>query len=242
MAGKKRIAHSTRRTCSETLTLITATTIVPFSALPSCAADCGPLFDANGACVPPVLPESDEATYEACFCNQGSVAGFKTGTAGVCDSVCTGTDALKSLVEIQNWFADMCNVAKVTDTSGESGASDSSDSTSGNSGSGSGSSTRKVVEGQSWVQMHWRWLVAIIVIILLIIIIWVGAFYWRRRHLRNKELRLRGMGQNPDAHSSWGPGAAPPEASQIASGVFTSPGSNSSDEPAKSRWFRPGKA
>ena len=87
--------------------------------------------------------------------------------------------------------------------------------------------------------MHWRWLVMIIVLVIAIIVIWVGAFWWRRRHLRKKELQ-RSLGKAP-ARASWGPGAAPPEAE---AGVFSNSNSTDStaspEKPVKSgkSWWR----
>lgn len=91
--------------------------------------------------------------------------------------------------------------------------------------------------------MHWRWLVMIIVLALAIIVIWVLAFWWRRRHLRKKELK-RSLGKLP-ATASWGPGAAPPEAEAAVGGVFnphqSSPDSAPSppekpEKPGRSWW------
>ncbi|KAK8056387.1 hypothetical protein PG993_001614 [Apiospora rasikravindrae] len=63
-----------------------ATTVVPFASLPSCATLCGPLYDANGACVPPAAPQADADTgiqsWFTQFC-QGKQAGSQTtSTAG----------------------------------------------------------------------------------------------------------------------------------------------------------------
>lgn len=78
--------------------------------------------------------------------------------------------------------------------------------------------------------MHWRWLVMIIVLAVAIIVIWVGAFWWRRRYLRKKELK-RSLGKNPATPTtSWGPGAAPAEAE--AGGVFSKDKNNSSSDSA----------
>lgn len=128
-----------------------ATTIPPFNdpaLLPACAVNCGPLYDANGACVPPNVPVADAGSYEDCFCSHAGVAPFSTATTGVCDAVC-GADGLAS---IGNWFRDLCDVegggnnggATRTTTNGgqttTTGGSDSGDSdgSSGSDGGGGG--------------------------------------------------------------------------------------------------------
>lgn len=73
----------------------------------------------------------------------------------------------------------------------------------------------------------------IIVLVVAIIVIWVGAFWWRRRHLRKKDLK-HSLGKAP-ATSSWGPGAAPPEAAAIG-GMFTSSGSGTPDQDSRTGW------
>lgn len=85
------------------------TTIPPFTntaVLPACAISCGPLHDANGACVPPAAPAADAGAYDECFCSHNGVAPFSTATTGVCDAVC-GADGLSS---IGNWFRSLCDV------------------------------------------------------------------------------------------------------------------------------------
>lgn len=87
------------------------TTIVPFNdiqKLPACAAACGPLYDANGGCVPPAVAPANADSYAACFCANSKVAPFSTGTAGVCDTACTADP--KGLASIQGWFTSLCNV------------------------------------------------------------------------------------------------------------------------------------
>ena len=115
-------------------------TIIPFDDLPDCATDCGPLFDANGACVPPVTSEVDKD----CFCNHDALKGFKTGTKGVCDDICPNGDKQKTLTAIQNWFAGECDVKKVNS---DDNSNDSSDSSSSSSSNGKSQNTGT---GQSW--------------------------------------------------------------------------------------------
>ncbi|KIN05451.1 hypothetical protein OIDMADRAFT_143021 [Oidiodendron maius Zn] len=90
--------------------------LVPFSTLPPCASLCGPLFDAQGACSPPVLAEPSQS----CFCSAADLSGFLKGTAGVADTcgpeICQDT---ASLQEILNWYEGFCDkgVSQPTGTS-----------------------------------------------------------------------------------------------------------------------------
>lgn len=96
--------------------------------------------------MPPVGPAGDESMYESCFCDDSHVEGFKTGFKGVCDDICPDGDAQKTLVQIQNWFADMCGVDKVK---AENDDNDDSDDSSSGSGS-SGSKSQNLGGGESW--------------------------------------------------------------------------------------------
>jgi hypothetical protein len=87
------------------------TTIPPFAALPTCALDCGPLYDVNGGCVPNPgannVATADGSVYEACFCSNAVVAPLSTAINGVCDTACTDQNDLSS---IANWFRGLCSV------------------------------------------------------------------------------------------------------------------------------------
>lgn len=108
--------------------------IVPFtSELPACAADCGPLYDAQGACTPPNIA----ATSDSCFCAYSTLQPFLTTTSGVCDNACT-TDAT-GLSDIRQWFLSFCGEASATTTSAAGATSTSS--------SGSGSSSKSTNNG-----------------------------------------------------------------------------------------------
>jgi len=159
------------------------TAIVPFGTLPTCALLCGPLFDAQGACSPPV--------DTSCFCKYPSLQPFYAGDTGVCQTsqsgVCTGSD----LSTVQTWFLGLCgssasSVASLTaaptvtatGTNGQISATATS-APSGSSGSGN----------QTWLSTHWQYVVMIVVIVIGIIVIWVGACLWRRRRLRKKDMQ-----------------------------------------------------
>lgn len=121
------------------------TTIVPFNnqkVLPSCAAACGPLYDANGACVPPqVAADAGPTAYTQCFCLDQRVAAFSTATTGVCDDAC-GNDP-KGLSSIAGWFRSMCSVTNggnqgTTRKTGQQGSTTTGDGSASTAGSSAG--------------------------------------------------------------------------------------------------------
>lgn len=110
---------------------------MPFASLPACAAQCGPLYDANGACVPPAAPAADEDTYDSCFCSYDTLQPFNQGASGVCDSACPADP--NGLSGIQSWFTGFCNGRQAEATSDPgSSATSSSSAGSGSSNGGGG--------------------------------------------------------------------------------------------------------
>ncbi|OLN96272.1 hypothetical protein CCHL11_04482 [Colletotrichum chlorophyti] len=170
------------------------TTLVPFAQLPACAQLCGPLYDANGACVPPAAPVTDETTYENCFCNFGALQPFKTAAAGVCGDAAQCDAAGYS--SIQGWFTSFCNVAAGGAT--QSLTSATSTATSGSSRGSSGNSNNG--NGGDWLSNHWKWVVMLVVLVVGIAGIWIGACIWRRRYLKKKD-RMYELGK----HAHKGP-------------------------------------
>ncbi|KAJ4270217.1 hypothetical protein NW762_001893 [Fusarium torreyae] len=191
------------------------TTIVPFNnrkILPSCAAACGPLYDANGACVPPqVAADAGPTAYTQCFCLDQRVAAFKTATTGVCDDACTADP--KGLSSIAGWFRSMCSVTGTTGgTTKQTGqaSSTTTDGSSSTAGSRAGSSEG----GGDWISNHWQWVIMIVILVVGIAAIWIGACIWRRRYLKKKD-RQSSLGQKHSgsvSRPSWGPGMEASEA------------------------------
>ncbi|RYP57086.1 hypothetical protein DL769_009706 [Monosporascus sp. CRB-8-3] len=153
-----------------------STTIVPFASLPSCALECGPLYDANGACVPPAVPANDASVYNTCFCNNAALQGLGQGTSGVCENQCNE----QGLSGIRDWFTSFCaqNAAAPT-TTGTSSTSSATSSGSIPAGQQGG--------GGTWFETHVRWVVMIIIVFVGITGIWVGACIWRRKYLKKKD-------------------------------------------------------
>ncbi|KAI0409689.1 hypothetical protein F4802DRAFT_157468 [Xylaria palmicola] len=161
-----------------------STTIVPFQSLPSCAADCGPLYDANGACVPPVNPSTDESSWDTCFCAFGSLQPLKSGPSDVCNGACS-TDP-QGLSAIQSWFTGLCNAAAAPTTASTSATSSST--------AGSGNSGNNNQGGGNWASTHVNWIVFIVIVVVAIVGIWTGACIWRRKYLKKKD-RLYELGK-----------------------------------------------
>ncbi|KUI65835.1 hypothetical protein VM1G_02357 [Cytospora mali] len=172
-----------------------STTIVPFASLPACASSCGPLYDVNGACVPPAKTSAAASVYDACFCSDSRLAPFSSATAGVCDAACAATPA--DFNSITSWYQSLCK--------GLGGAAAATTSTSSAASSGKASSS-KSSHGGSWLSSHWQWVIFIVVMVVGIAGIWIGAAFWRRHYLRNKDRQYAlgknlaqrtGSGQNP---------------------------------------------
>ncbi|KAL1854837.1 hypothetical protein VTK73DRAFT_8690 [Phialemonium thermophilum] len=155
------------------------TTLFPLATLPACANECGHLFDANGACVPPAQPTAAASVYDACFCADSRLTAFSTGTAGVCDDACTATPA--DLNSIRNWYTSFC--AK----NGQVKGGKTTTTTAGSGGSSAGSTKGSDGGGGSWLSTHYQWVIFLVVMVVAIAGIWVGACIWRRRYLRRKD-------------------------------------------------------
>lgn len=224
-----------------------STTIPPFqdpAVFPACAINCPPLYDANGACVPPNVPVGNPDTYDSCFCSHGAVAPFSVGVSGVCDAAC-GPDGLSSIAD---WFRDLCDVedgggatgTTSTTTGGAAsttttGGSSDSDGSGGNSGDGGG--------GGDWLSNHWQWVIMLVVLVVGIAGIWIGACLWRRRYLKKKD-RQSTIGQKQSgsaSHPSWGPGFAENAAAGAPNNVRDSLAATPQSEDARTRGsFMPG--
>ncbi|ETS87013.1 hypothetical protein PFICI_00841 [Pestalotiopsis fici W106-1] len=181
------------------------TTVVPFSALPSCAVSCGPLYDANGACVPPAAATANAVVYDQCFCSYSALQAFSSTTAGVCDAACTGeADGLSS---IQSWFTSFCASAATATDSSSTSTSTSSSKGSSNSGGG------------DWMSNHWKWVIMIVIVVVGIGGIWIGACIWRRKYLKKKD-RMYELGKG-----------LPSTVAVNAQGKLVGPGARTSDQP-----------
>lgn len=131
------------------------TTIPPFAntaELPACATFCGPLYDANGACVPPAAPAGQASAYTACFCAHSTLVPFSSVATGICDNACPP----EGLTSVQKWFQNICSVDANKDNGnnnngGNNGGNDNNGNNGGNNNgdSGNGESAPKPVPIES---------------------------------------------------------------------------------------------
>lgn len=82
-------------------------TLLDPSKLPNCAFSCQTLLSAQSLCVPPTAPNSNQATYQTCFCNSNYLAGYKAGAVSpTCDDACSTESDRQA---IQQWFVSLCS-------------------------------------------------------------------------------------------------------------------------------------
>lgn len=187
-------------------------TIVPFtSVLPACASLCGPLFDVQGACSPPVVA----AVSVSCFCSDARLKPFLTGTAGV-ETVCGAASCQDAadLAKIQSWYETECG-----DTTTSSTTMSGSTVTGASTATSTLAASKSTTAAQGWYVNsfylatsgaanipnlrfagHWRWVVFIIVVVLGLAIVWICAALLRRRYIRKKEREIE---MRPPV--AWGP-------------------------------------
>ncbi|KAK4098823.1 hypothetical protein N658DRAFT_488169 [Parathielavia hyrcaniae] len=209
------------------------TTIFPIATLPACASQCGPLFDVNGACVPPAAPTADASAYDSCFCDDSRLAPFSTGTAGVCDTACTASPA--DLGSVQDWYTSFCESVQAGQ-----GAATPTPSTSSRPSTGGGG-------GSTWLSTHYQWVIFLVIMVVAIVGIWVGACLWRRRYVRKRD-RVYALGTGraratesgqvvPNADSAGSihvPAAGMFDPAPISSaGVY----GDSAEKPGKKKWY-----
>ncbi|KJZ72118.1 hypothetical protein HIM_08491 [Hirsutella minnesotensis 3608] len=166
------------------------TTIPPFNdvgKLPDCAKQCGPLYDANGACVPPAAPQAEPSAWIGCFCADARVAAFSKGPAGVCDTACQGNQA--GLQSIAKWFQGVCSA-----TPNKAGGNNQNGAKGGGNNNDGGQDDTSITPspasnggGGDWLSTHWQWVIMLVILVVGIAAIWIGACVWRRRYLRKKD-------------------------------------------------------
>jgi hypothetical protein len=89
-------------------TITTAQTILPAAAsasFPQCALSCTQLIQAQNSCIPPAEPVTDQATYNACFCQSGLLAQLRISPDGTCDAFCT-VESDRQL--LRSWYTSYC--------------------------------------------------------------------------------------------------------------------------------------
>lgn len=71
--------------------------------LPACAQQCPVLIQAQGGCVPPAAPVTNQGIYQSCFCQSAFLQPLYGGPTPLCPS-CPPAD----MTTIQNWFQGQC--------------------------------------------------------------------------------------------------------------------------------------
>lgn len=239
------------------------TTIPPFSnqqVLPACASSCGPLYNANGACVPPAVAVADGAAYESCFCAFAEVTALSSTTAGVCDNVCED----QGLNQIATWFQDLCGVSNGGSGDTNGGGDGTGGDSGGNGGTGEDENGQggqpegrptatgqiQYADGGDWLSNHWQWVVMLAVLVVAIAGIWVGACIWRRRYLKKKERQMTWAKKSGSAGPEGGVvearppiGSTPPNNDPNAAGSFMPSAQDEALEKGKKkRWFSKDRA
>lgn len=85
-----------------------AQSLVPTAAstdFPSCALSCQLLLSAQGGCVPPAAPVTDQAVYVSCFCQSTLISALHTSPDGTCDAYC-GVESDRQ--ELMAWYNNLC--------------------------------------------------------------------------------------------------------------------------------------
>ncbi|TQS38889.1 hypothetical protein Golomagni_00597 [Golovinomyces magnicellulatus] len=145
--------------------------IVPFSStLPVCASKCGPLFDVQGKCVPPVTAAVDNS----CFCLDSRLEPFRTGIAGVstvCGPVSCTTEA--DLQSLRQWYSTFCKAAINNNSDGR------------DTPTLAGSDSKN----QSWIAGHRKWVAMLVIIFIFIIGAWISAYLFHKQYHRHRETK-----------------------------------------------------
>jgi len=192
------LASTVMAQATSTIAATASITLIDFAALPTCAEQCGMLFDAQGSCTPPGVPPSNLLSYEECFCAFPEVQVFYTPGDTICPNACTDSNSVAELSTIRSWFTNYCAAVSVsaTATGAVTGTASSSQSTGGTTADSNGSSSKSA--GQQWLSSHARWVIMAVILIVGIIGVWLGAWLLRRHIIRKRE---KGNQQG----IAWGP-------------------------------------
>ncbi|KAI9808333.1 MAG: hypothetical protein M1825_004790 [Sarcosagium campestre] len=171
--------------------------------LPQCAQQCQNMFAAQGACVPPAVPVTNQGTYKSCFCQSAFLQSLYNTPAGLCDAACPPA----GLSQIQSWFIGQCPNKGVagqpitSTTTSTSGTTPSPDPAS--AASAAATSPLSIATNNpppNWWSSHWKWVLMVIIIGLAIIGASVGGVLFKRNR-RRKAIAAAAMAE-PVA---WGP-------------------------------------
>ena len=71
--------------------------------LPTCGQQCPVLLQAQGGCVPPAAPVTNQGIYQSCFCQSTFLQPLYGGPTPLCPTCSTG-----DMTTVQNWFQGLC--------------------------------------------------------------------------------------------------------------------------------------
>ncbi|TVY36307.1 hypothetical protein LSUB1_G005862 [Lachnellula subtilissima] len=141
--------------------------IVPFSTLPTCATECGPLYDVQGACAPP----AQTSVNQNCFCTDTRLTPFLQGTSNVA-SVC-GAASCSAASDLQA----LQTCGRNCDDNRYSGVEYENEY-----------EFRKFWKYE--LSSHVKWVVMLIILAIAIPAIWIAAIFLRRRYIRKRDREI----------------------------------------------------
>lgn len=101
-------------------TFIQTQTLIPSTGLPTCAATCAQLQNAQTGCTPAGgAPVSNDATYQSCFCQSALLTALHQGPGAQLCTQCSSTD----MQSIQTWYQGFCSNKGATNGVQSGGAS-----------------------------------------------------------------------------------------------------------------------
>lgn len=98
---------------------IAAQSVIDYSKLPQCAHSCTTLQSAEGSCVPPAAPVTNQATYQSCVCQSSLLTGLKS-SGGICQQFGCSTDDANA---ISQYYISLCNGPVIEPTTTTTGTS-----------------------------------------------------------------------------------------------------------------------
>jgi len=83
---------------------VSAQSVLDFSKLPACARQCPVLAQAEGGCVPPAAPVTNQGIYQSCVCQSALLTGLHQSGALCQATGCSAEDATK----ITTYYNALC--------------------------------------------------------------------------------------------------------------------------------------
>lgn len=192
--------------------------------LPTCAASCAQLQNAQSSCTPAGgAPVSSDATYQSCFCQSALLSTFYSSPGVQLCTQCSPADNQ----QIQTWYQGFCKAgASALQSGGASSAASQPASatavakatsstnqvqnnpaqTAGATVSNSQSGTTTNTQNGPWFSTHWKWVVMLVVLIIgLTAFAIIFSIMHRRYHRRREQQWSQSTVPHPDINT-WGPG------------------------------------